>query len=215
MTRAPGRVRVYVTDDHPLYRDALTRAIKSRPEFELVGEASEGRVGLDEIKRLEPDVALLDMRMPGLDGVSILKAIKRDGAPTRVVVVSAHEDSENVYRALAAGADAFVSKSADRDEICDTVAAVSRGKTRLSPDMQARLLEELHSRSMDERPGLTPREREILTLTADGCSAPDIGTRLHLSTATIKSHLQHLYEKLGVSDRAAAVAEAMRRGLLE
>jgi two-component system, NarL family, nitrate/nitrite response regulator NarL len=215
MSRECGRVRVYVTDDHPLYRDALTRAIKSRPEFELVGESSEGRAGLEEIKRLEPDVALLDMRMPGLDGVSVLRAIKRDGAPTRVVVVSAHEDSESVYRALAAGADAFVSKSADREEICDTVAAVSRGKTRLSPDMQARLLQELHNRSADDRPGLTPREREILILTADGHSAPDIGARLHLSTATIKSHLQHLYEKLGVSDRAAAVAEAMRRGLME
>jgi two-component system nitrate/nitrite response regulator NarL len=215
MVSSGGRVRVYVTDDHPLYREALTRAIKSRPDFELVGESADGRSGLEEIKRLVPDVALLDMRMPGLDGVAMAKAIKRDGAATRVVVVSAHEDSEIIYRALAAGADAYLSKSADRDEICDTVAAVSRGTTRLAPDIQARLLQEIHARSSDERPGLTPREREILALTAQGRSAPEIGVNLHLSTGTVKSHMQHMYEKLGVSDRAAAVAEAMRRGLME
>jgi two-component system, NarL family, nitrate/nitrite response regulator NarL len=143
-----------------------------------------------------------------------VKAIKRGDSETRVVVVSAHDDSESIFRALAAGADAYLSKTADQQEISDTVAAVARGTTQLAPSIQAGLVREIHSRSREEHPGLTPREREILALTAQGLSAPDIGARLHLSTSTIKTHMQHLYEKLGVTDRAAAVAEAMRRGLM-
>ncbi len=215
MRRASALVRVYVSDGHPLYRDALARTIGGRPDFDLVGASSEGRTALEEIKRLSPDVAVLDMRMPGLDSVILVQAIKRESSSTHIVMVAAEHDGEHIYRALAAGADAYLVKTADAEEICRTVAAVSRGQTRLAPAVQTRLLEEIQSRAPAFQPRLTPREREILALTADGCSAPDIGSHLHLSTATIKTHQQHLYEKLGVSDRAAAVAEAMRRGLMK
>lgn len=208
-------MRVYVSDDHPLYREALARTIRGRPEFDLVGASSEGRTALEEIKRLSPDVAVLDMWMPGLDGVALVQAIKRESPTTRVVMVSPDEDSDHVYQALSAGAEAYLSKTAESEEICRTVAAVARGQTRLAPTIQTQLLHQIQSRAPGPGPRLSPREREILALTAEGCSAPDIGTRLHLSTATIKTHQQHLYEKLGVSDRAAAVAEAMRRGLME
>lgn len=213
--RPDGRVRVHVSDGHPLYREALARSIDRHPGFEVVGEASEGRAALADIKRLAPDVAVFEMAMPGLDGLALAQAIRRDDCPTRVVVVSAQDDSEDVYGALAAGADAYILKTADSEEICRTIAAVARGQTRLAPAIQTHLLKEIHSRAPDGPPRLTPREEEILELTAEGFSAPDIGNRLHLSTATIKTHQQHLYEKLGVSDRAAAVAEAMRQGLME
>ncbi len=215
MRRASAAIRVYVSDDHPLYRDALARTLDGRPDFDLVGASSEGRTALKEIKRLSPDVAVLDMRMPGLDGVALVQAIKRESANTHIVMVAAENDGEHVYQALAAGADAYLVKTADSDEICRTVAAVARGQTRLDPAIQASLLQEIQHRSPGPATKLSPREREILGLTAEGCSAPDIGARLHLSTATIKTHQQHLYEKLGVSDRAAAVAEAMRRGLMQ
>ncbi len=204
-----------MADDHPVYRDGIVRAVKERPDLELVGEAGTGREALEAIRELEPDVAVLDMKMPDLDGRQVLNAIERDGLATRVVFVSAYLDSEIVYAAIGSGAKAYLSKESTRQEICDAVAAVARGDTVFSQEVQRGLAHEIQRRSTDERPLLTPREREILKLTADGLSAPDIGKRLYLSPATVKTHLQHLYEKLGVSDRAAAVAEAMRRGLLE
>jgi two-component system, NarL family, nitrate/nitrite response regulator NarL len=204
-----------VADDHPLYREGVVAAIRERPEFELVGEAGDGRQALAEISALNPDVAVLDVKMPGIDGVRLLQSLRRDDIGTRVVFLSAYLDSAIVYRAVAAGASAYLSKDSGRQAICEAVSAVARGDSVLAPEIQAGITQEIRLREHDDRPALTPREREILTLTADGLTAPEIGRRLYLSTTTIKTHLQHLYEKLDVSDRAAAVAEAMRRGLLE
>ena len=212
--KAP-RVRVFVADDHPVYREGVARAIKARPEFELIGEAEDGRQALETIKDLLPDVAILDVQMPGLQGSEVLHAVRRDGVPTRIVLLSAHVDSETVYRAVASGAGAYLSKESSRERILDAVAAVARGEVVLSAEVQAGLASEIQIRERDERPALTPREHEILVLTANGHSAPDIGKQLHLSQSTVKTHLKSLYEKLGVSDRAAPVAESMRRGLLE
>jgi two-component system nitrate/nitrite response regulator NarL len=215
VSRAADRIRVYVADDHPLYRESVVGAIKGRPDFELIGEAGDGREALEEISRLKPDVAVLDVKMPSLDGVRVLNALRRDGSPTRVMFLSAYLDSAIVYRAVAAGASAYLSKDAGRQAICEAVAAVARGESVLAPEIHAGIAQEIRLREHDDRPALTPREREILLLTAEGCTAPAIGRRLYLSPTTVKTHMQHLYEKLGVSDRAAAVAEAMRRGLLE
>jgi two-component system, NarL family, nitrate/nitrite response regulator NarL len=212
---ARERATVFVADDHPVFREGLIRAIRSRAEFEVVGESGDGREALDEIRRLEPAVALLDVKMPGLDGTQVAHALKRDNVATRVVLISAHAPSELIYRAISLGAAAYVSKEASRDEICDTVAAVARGETRLAPDVQAELVRQIQMRAVGDRPVLSPREREVLVMIADGLSAPDVAARLHVSPATVKTHLQSLYEKLGVSDRAAAVARAMRLGLLE
>jgi two-component system, NarL family, nitrate/nitrite response regulator NarL len=211
----PARIRVVIADDHPVYREGIVRAVRERPELELVGEGANGREALELIRELRPDVAVLDMKLPDLDGRQVLRAIKRDELATRVVFVSAFLDSELVYAAVGGGASGYLSKDATRQEICDAVATVARGETALAREVHRGLVREIQQRSTDGGPVLTPREREILRLTADGLSAPDIGQRLYLSRATVKTHLQHLYAKLGVSDRAAAVAEAMRRGLLE
>lgn len=210
-----SRTRVYVADDHPVYREGLVRALRSRPEFEIAGEAGDGQTALREIRELKPDVALLDVKMPGLDGTEVTHALRRDRAATRVVLVSAHAPSELIYRAIALGASAYLPKESSRDDICDAVAAVARGETRLSPEVQAELVRQIQMREVQNRPALSPREREVLALIAEGMSAPDVAAALHLSPSTIKTHLQSLYEKLGVSDRAAAVATAMRQGLLE
>jgi two-component system nitrate/nitrite response regulator NarL len=210
-----SRVRVFVADDHPMYREGLVRAIRDRPDLELVGESADGRTALPEIRRLAPDVAVLDVRMPGLTGTEVLNAIARERIATRVVFLSAHVDSDLVYRAVALGAAAFLSKEADRAAIFDAVAAVARGATVLSPEVQSGLAAQIQLRGTERRPMLSPREQEVLRLVAEGGSAPQIARRLHLSPSTVKTHLQSLYEKLGVSDRAAAVAVAMRSGLLE
>jgi two-component system nitrate/nitrite response regulator NarL len=215
MTSRPSRVRVVIADDHPVYREGLLRAVRERPDLELVGEAATGREALALIRELRPDVAVLDMKLPDLDGRQVLGAVKRDWPATRVVFVSAYVDSELVYAAVGGGASGYLSKDATRQQICDAIVGVARGNPALAPEVHDGLMREIQLRSESDAPALSPREREVLELTADGLSAPQIGRRLYLSPATVKSHLGHVYAKLGVSDRAAAVAEAMRRGLLE
>jgi two-component system, NarL family, nitrate/nitrite response regulator NarL len=211
----PQRTTVLVADDHPLYREAVVRAVRARPDFELVAEAGDGREALDAIRTDRPDVAVLDVEMPALRGVDIVEALRRDGLPTRVVLLSAHLESETVYQAVAGGVAAYLSKAAPGERICEAIAAVARGEVIFPAEIQAGLAAEIRLRSDPGRPALSPREQEVLALIAEGMTAPAVARELHLSTATVKSHLKTLYEKLGVGDRAAAVAEAMRRGLLE
>jgi two-component system, NarL family, nitrate/nitrite response regulator NarL len=206
---------VLVADNHPLYREAVVSAISRAPGLDLVAEACDGRRALEAARESEPDVALLDMRMPELDGMQVLNALVREGLRTRVVFLSAHADGSTVYAAVGAGAFGYLSKDAPADVVCDAVTLVARGGTVLPPEVQDGIAAEIRSRAPTERPLLTPREQEVLKLAADGCSAPEMARQLHLSHGTVKSHLQSLYQRLGVSDRAAAVAEAMRRGLLE
>ena len=210
------RVTVFVADDHPVYREGIVRAVKERPELELVGEAADGRAALEQIKGLTPDVAVLDIRMPGLEGTQVLSAIHRDGIATEVLFISAFMEPELAYKTVAEGAKGYLSKESSRQEICDAIVTVARGGTALAAEVQAGLAHEIQQRERsDGRPELTPRESEVLHMIADGLSAPEIARRIHLSPTTVKTHLHTLYEKLGVSDRAAAVAEGMRRGLLE
>jgi two-component system nitrate/nitrite response regulator NarL len=209
------RVRVYLADDHPLFLRGIVQEVKERPDLELVGQATDGRKALADLRSLQPDVAVIDMRIPGLSGLEVLAACKRDAIRTRIIVLSAHVESDLVYRAIASGAAGYLSKEADRETILDAVAAVSRGEVVLAPEVHAGLAGEIRRREVVERPILTPREKEVLVLTADGLTAPEIASRLQLGVATVRSHLQNLYEKLGVSDRAAAVAAAMRARLLE
>jgi two-component system nitrate/nitrite response regulator NarL len=191
------------------------RAIRARPELELVGEAGDGREALETIGVAQPDVAVLGGTLAGLNAEQVLNAVARDGLRTRVVMIAALPDPQEVYGALAEGAAGFLTKDADARELCDAITAVARGRTVVSPELQAGVAGEIRVRTPHDRPFMTTREQQTLTLIAEGLSAPQIGRALHLSTATVKTHLQHIYEKLGVSERAAAVAQAMRRGLLE
>jgi two-component system nitrate/nitrite response regulator NarL len=215
MGRDQRRVRVLAADSHPLYRDALSQAIKDRPELELVGHARDGREALEAIGSELPDVAVLDRGLAGLSGEQILNAIGRDRLPTRVVMIAAEPDPGLVYAAIAKGAAGYLTKDADARELCEAIAAVARGRTVLSPRLQAGIAGEIRLRAVDDRPFLSDRERQILKLVAEGMSAPQIARKLYLATPTVKTHLHHTYEKLGVGERAAAVAGAMRRGLLE
>jgi two-component system, NarL family, nitrate/nitrite response regulator NarL len=212
---ASTRIRVVIADDHPLYRTGLVDTVKRRPELELVGEAEDGAAALEEIRNVGPDVCVLDVKMPGLGGVDVLRTLEREGLDVRVVFVSAYYDSDVVYGALGSGASGYLSKDSTGDEICDALVAAAHGRTTLGTDVQAAVAQEIRRRSGDQERLLTPREDQILRLTANGMSAPDIARQLHLGATTVKTHLQRVYEKLGVSDRAAAVAEAMRRGILD
>ena len=209
------KVRVVVADDHPLYRDGVVRALVASGQIEIVAEAGEGREALEEIKKHAPDVALLDYRLPGLDGVAVAHAVTRDGLSTRVLLLSAFTDSGLVYKALQTGAAGYLPKEARREEIVDSVLACARGETVVPTELTSGLVSEIRMRAADEAPILTDREQQILRLIASGKSLPEIAKELFLGVTTVKTHVQHVYEKLGVSDRAAAVAEAMRKRLIE
>src|SRR5919109_1222031 len=146
------RIRVYVAEDHPLYREGVVRAIKERPDFQFIGASDDGRRALEEIRELEPHVAVLDLRMPGLDAIAITKAVERDAIPTRILLLSASTDAPIVYEAVRAGAYAYVSKDAGRREICDAIGAVARGDTVLSKRMQADLLAHVRGRPEEDPP---------------------------------------------------------------
>ena len=209
------RIRILIADPHPLYREALTRAIARHSDLELVATTSDGRDALEHIANLQPDVAVVDVDLTRLDGPGVLNAVRRDGLPSKVVFLSAVMESGLAYRVMEAGASGYLSKDADADEICSAIAAVARGDAVLAPQIQTGIAAEIRLRATHNRPVLSERESEILGLVADGLTAPDIAGRLNLSVGTVKSHLINLYDKLGVSERAAAVAEAIRRGLLE
>ena len=209
------RVRVVVADDHPLYRDGVVRALTASGRVDVVAQSEGGREALDQIREHKPDVALIDYKLPDLDGVSVIHAVTRDGLQTRVLMLSAFTDSGLVYEALQTGASGYLPKEAKRDEIVDAVLACARGETVLPAELTAGLVTEIRVRRATDTPVLTDREREILNMIAAGKSLPEIAKELYLGVTTVKTHVQHLYEKLGVSDRAAAVAEAMRRRLIE
>jgi two-component system nitrate/nitrite response regulator NarL len=209
------KVRVVVADDHPLYREGVVRALTASGRIEVVAEADDGRAALAEIQSKQPDVALIDYKLPGLDGVAVTHAVVRDGLPTRVVLLSAFTDSGLVYEALQTGAAGYLPKEARREQIVDSVLACARGETVVPPELTSGLVGEIRMRASHDAPALTDREREILRMVAAGKSLPEIAKELFLGVTTVKTHVQHVYEKLGVSDRAAAVAEAMRRRLIE
>ena len=209
------RVRVVVGDDHPLFREGAVRALISSGKLDVVGEAEDGIKALELIIAHRPDVALLDFRMPGLDGTEVAAEVVRQELPTRVLLLSAYTDAELVYQALQRGAAGYLVKESSRAEIVNAVLDCAEGRDVLTPELASGLAMEIRRRAQPVAPALSAREIEVLKLIAEGDSIPMIAKKLFLAPSTIKTHAQRLYEKLGVSDRAAAVAEAMRSGLLE
>ncbi|MGA5462415.1 response regulator [Mycobacterium sp. NPDC050041] len=212
---ALGKVRVVVGDDHPLFRDGVVRALQSSGAIDVVAEADDGVAALAMIREHRPQVALLDYRMPGLDGAEVAAAVIRDDLSTRVLLLSAHDESAIVYKAIQEGAAGFISKESSRSELVEAVLDCAKGRDVIAPALAAGLAGEIRRRNEPDAPVLSPREREVLTMIAAGLSIPAMARDMFLAPSTVKTHVQRLYEKLGVSDRGAAVAEAMRRKLLD
>jgi two-component system, NarL family, nitrate/nitrite response regulator NarL len=208
-------VTVVVVDDHPFFRDGVSRGLTQSGRIKVVGEAENGRDGLEVIRRESPDVAVVDYQMPDLDGIEVVHAIVRDAITTRVLLLSAQTDSSIVFRALEEGAKGYLSKDANRADIVAAVVRVAKGETVVPPELTAGLVDQIRLRSQPDAPVLSEREMQVLKGFARGLSIPQVAAELYIGASTVKTHTQRLYEKLGVSDRAAAVAEAMRRGLLE
>jgi two-component system, NarL family, nitrate/nitrite response regulator NarL len=206
-------VRIVAADDSPIFLDAVQRIIAGDPRLSIVGIAADGESALELIRAEMPDVALLDVSMPRLGGIEIARALAAEQAPTRVLFLSEYTTGDVVFDALVAGGAGFLSKSARFDEVLDAVVRVAAGESVIAGGIEAGLVTQMRSIA---RPKLllTDRELQILQRMASGATLKEIGDELHLALPTIKTHAQHLYGRLGVSDRSAAVAEAMRRGII-
>ena len=208
-------VRVVVVDDHPFFRDGVSRGLAQSGQITVVGEAGGGREGIDVIREERPDVALVDYQMPDLNGLDVVHAVVRDQLPTRVLLLSAVTDGAIVFRALEEGASGYLSKDASRSDIVDAVLRVAKGHNVVPAALAAGLADQIRLRGQPDAPALSEREVQVLRGFARGQSIPQVARELFIAESTVKTHTQRLYDKLGVSDRAAAVAEAMRQGLLE
>ncbi|WP_067820220.1 response regulator [Actinomadura kijaniata] len=204
-------ITLLIVDDHPVVRDGLRGMFAATTGFTVLAEAADGREAVALADRLRPDVVLMDLRMPGGGGVEAITELTRRGLPCKVLVLTTYDTDADTIPAIEAGATGYLLKDAPRDELFTAVRAAAEGRTVLSPAIASRLV----SRVRDPRDrSLTARELEVLRLVARGTSNPEIATELFISEATVKTHLTHIYAKLGVKDRAAAVATAYDRHLL-
>jgi two-component system nitrate/nitrite response regulator NarL len=207
-------VDVIIADGQPLYRTALSALIATSDRLELLAVCEDGVEALDAIRGHTPDVAVLDIRMPGLEGHRVAERVESEGIATRVLFLSDDHQGELVHEALSAGGSGYLAKTATGEEIERAIVEVSEGHEVLSAEVGGDLARALRVSGQDAI-GLSARELEVLRLMATGATARSIAEQLHLATPTIKTHLQNVYLKLGVSSRGSAVAEAMRRGLVD
>ncbi|MGY0061581.1 response regulator [Streptomyces sp. LZ34] len=205
------KITLLIVDDHPVVRDGLRGMFASSPGFEVLGEASDGVEGVRLAVRLDPDVVLMDLRMPGGGGVDAIAELARLGARCAVLVLTTYDTDSDTLPAIEAGATGYLLKDAPRDELFAAVRAAAEGRTVLSPAVASRLVSRVRAPVNDQ---LSGREREVLRLVAKGTSNRGIAAVLFISEATVKTHLTHIYGKLGVKDRAAAVAVGYDRGIL-
>ncbi|MFJ8130112.1 response regulator [Streptomyces hydrogenans] len=207
-------ITLLVVDDHPVVRDGLRGMFDADPGFRVLGEASGGVEAVELALRLDPDVVLMDLRMPAGGGVDAIAALARHGARARVLVLTTYDTDTDTLPAIEAGATGYLLKDAPREELFAAVRAASEGRTVLSPAVATRLVSAVRRPAQPVDDTLSAREREILVLVARGTSNRGIAAELFISEATVKTHLTHLYAKLAVRDRAAAVAAGYDRGIL-
>jgi DNA-binding NarL/FixJ family response regulator len=204
-------IRVLIADDHPVVRDGLRGIFADDPDFLVVGEAGNGAEAVARVEREGADVVLMDLRMPEMGGVEAIRRLRRTAPAVRVLVLTTYDTDSDVLPAIEAGATGYLLKDAPREELIRAVRAAFAGEAVLSPAVASRLMGQVRKPAPEK---LSQRELDVLTLIAGGATNREAAARLFVSEATIKTHLLHVYEKLGVRDRAAAVAEAYRRRLL-
>ncbi|MEU6847679.1 response regulator transcription factor [Streptomyces sp. NPDC046716] len=204
-------LRVVVVDDHTVMRAGVVALLMPEPGIEVVGEAGDGREGVELVERLAPDVALLDLRMPVLDGVAATRRIVAGPTATRVLILTTYDTDAEIEHAVEAGAIGYLLKDTSREQLVDAIRSAARGETVLAPRVAQKLVAKMRRPT---QAALTSREVDVLRAVADGLSNADIGRRLVIGEATVKTHLLRVFAKLDVSDRTRAVVVAMERGLL-
>lgn len=205
------KIRLLIVDDHPVVRDGLHGMLDGQPDFDVVGEAGDGVEAVNLVETLKPDIVLMDLRMPVMDGVAALGEIKARNPEVQVLVLTTYDSDADILPAIEAGAAGYLLKDSSRQELYDGIRAAARGETVLAPAVAARLVGKMRAPAEEQ---LSSREVEVLQLVAEGKSNSEVAQQLHISQATVKSHLVNIFGKLGVSDRTAAVTAALRKGIL-
>lgn len=206
------KIRILITDDHPVVREGLSGMLAGQSDFEVIGLAADGDTAVKMHSSLAPDVTLMDLRMPGLDGVGAIEAIKAQKTPSRIIVLTTYDSDADILRAIEAGATGYLLKDSPREELFRAIRAAARGDSVLAPAVAARLMTRMRAPAEEK---LSAREIEVLQWVAKGASNKEIGKSLHISTATVKTHLIQIFGKLGVDDRTAAVTTALEKGIIK
>ena len=205
------KLSILIADDHPVVRDGLRGMLESQADFEVVGEAEDGAQAIQLVTELKPEIVLMDLRMPVVDGVTAIREIKGSQAESQILVLTTYDSDADILPAIEAGATGYLLKDSSREELYGAIRATARGETVLAPTVAARLVGRMRAPAEEK---LSSRELEVLQLVAEGASNKEIASSLHISQATVKSHLIHIFGKLGVSDRTAAVTVALQRGIM-
>lgn len=216
--RIGQRIRILVVDDHKLFRDGLIALLKDAPDTEVVGDAATGSEALDRLGTLEPDVVLMDIMMPDMNGIEATRRIRADNLETQVVMLTMLEDDDSLFAAMCAGAHGYILKGSDKADVLRTVRAVAKGEALFGPAIAKRLTTffqhaEGKGMSVSPFPELTDREREVLDLIADGLDNATIASQLYISNKTVSNHISNIFTKLHLSDRAQAIVAAREAGL--
>ena len=204
-------VKILIADDHPVVRMGIRGMLDGEPDFEVVGEAENGGEAVEMVAKLRPDVVLMDLRMPNMDGVAATEKITKDHPETRILVLTTYESDADILRAIETGATGYLLKDTPKEDLFAAIRTVAKGESPLAPAVASRLMRRMRS---PEEEALSAREIEVLNLVAEGASNKRIAKELWIGETTVKSHLLHIYEKLGVADRTAAVTMALKRGII-
>ncbi len=205
------KIHILIVDDHPVVREGLAGMLAGQPDFEVVALAANGAEGMALFEQHLPDVVLMDLRMPVLDGVGAIKQIRGKRPSAHILVLTTYDSDADIVRAIEAGATGYLLKDAPREELFRSIRAAARGESTLSPTVASRLMSRMRAPAEEK---LSAREIEVLQLVARGSSNKEIGKQLHISTATVKTHLIHIFDKLGVNDRTSAVTVALEKRIL-
>ena len=205
------KIRILIADDHPVVREGLSGMLAGQSDFEVIGLAADGDTVVKMHASLAPDVTLMDLRMPGLDGVGAIKAIKARQSSSRIIVLTTYDSDADILPAIEAGATGYLLKDAPREDLFRAIRAAAGGDSVLAPAVATRLMTRMRAPAEEN---LSAREIEVLQWVAKGIGNKEIGKSLHISTATVKTHLIHIYAKLGVDDRTAAVTTALEKGII-
>jgi len=209
-------MKILIADDHPVVREGISAMLNRQPDIEVVGEAENGRECVEKTRELRPDIVLMDLRMPEMDGVEAMRQIAATNPEVRFIVLTTYDNDEYIFKGIEAGARAYLLKDSPREELFKAIRAVHRGESLIQPAVAGKVLDRFAelSRQVQAPEALSDREVDVVKLIAEGTANKEIAVSLHISESTVKTHIQTIFQKLGVSDRTGAVTQAIRKGII-